>query len=328
MAQLLKLTIPAHLSGLMIKEILFDHYQFSRKSLSKIKLAGGIYLNNQPVYVTVRVTAGDILQIDAPNETSEEILPQNLPIDIYYEDPDIVIINKQSGLVVHPTRNHYLGTIANGLIYHWQSQGKEYRFRPVHRLDKDTSGLFVVAKNQYSHHKLALQIQENVLKRSYLAVAQGRIVEDEGKITAPILKDENHAVKRIVYVNQEEELSKHGDSIPVERSSNDTEKPAPQHAVTYFRVRKRFLNYTLVELQLETGRTHQIRVHLSHIGHPLVGDTLYGGSKLNGLIERQALHAFRLRLRHPLTDKLLSFEAPLPHDMESLLYFLEKRDNT
>ncbi len=295
MKELIKISIPEAYDNLMIKEILYDHLDFSRKSLSKIKNNHGIFLNGQDVYVTVKVKTGDVLQLFIPEESSEEILPQPIPIHIVYEDEDIVVIDKQAHIVVHPTRSHYLGTIANGLIYYWQSRGEKYRFRPVNRLDKDTSGLFIVAKNQYAHHKLALQIRENQLTRTYHAIVHGIIIKDNGAIEAPILKDPHHATKRIVV--------------------NDVDAKT---ATTFYHVLKRSKQFSLVQLQLGTGRTHQIRVHMSYINHPLVGDELYGG-KATYVMKRQALHAFELNFYHPVTGKMLKFKALYPKDMNEFI---------
>lgn len=302
MNELMNIRIPGEWDGLMIKEVLFDHYRFSRKSLRKIKMFNGIYLNGKPAYVTNRVHQGDSLQLFIPIEKSEEIIAQPISLDIRYEDQDIVVINKPANIVVHPTRNHYLGTIANGLVYHWQSQGKIFRFRPVHRLDKDTSGLFVVAKNQYSHHKLAIQLQQRSLKRMYHAIVHGIIQNKQGIIHNYIQKDPNHATKRIVVTE------------PVLEA---------KEAITSYNVMEYFNDYTLAELELTTGRTHQIRVHMSSIGHPLVGDELYGGKK-NAYIQRQALHAARLIFNHPITNQRLSFFAPYFQDMEQFLNYLKK----
>ncbi|WP_176717288.1 RluA family pseudouridine synthase [Vulcanibacillus modesticaldus] len=297
MNELLKIKIAKDFDGLMIKEILYDHYHFSRKSLAKIKNNKGIFLNGVHVYVTMRVKEGDTLQILVPEETSTDIIPQPIPINIVYEDLDIVVINKPPNIVVHPTKNHFLGTIANGLMYYWQTKGKQYRFRPVHRLDKDTSGLFVVAKNQYSHHKLALQLQTRNLKRIYHAIVHGTVAKEADIIDAPILKDPDHAVKRIVVPK----ILKEG-------------KPA----ITFYKTIKRSKDFSLVELELATGRTHQIRVHMSHINHPLVGDDLYGGQKIAGM-NRQALHAIKLQFNHPISERFLSFSVPYPEDMQQFI---------
>ena len=299
MNELLKIYVSKEISGLMIKEILYDHFDFSRKSLTKVKNAKGIYLNGEPVYVTQRAYEGDMIQIYVLEETSEFIEPQSIPLDIVYEDQDIVVVNKPPGIVVHPTKSHPDGTLANGLLYHWQSKGESFRFRPVHRLDKDTSGLLVIAKNQYAHHKLALQLFDRSLKRIYRAIVHGYVNEDKGIIDGPIIKDPDHATRRMVEIKPESEA---------------------KMAITFYRTVERFSDASLVELQLETGRTHQIRVHMSWIGHPLIGDELYGGKAGNGYINRQALHAYQLHFYHPISSELLSFNAPLPEDMQSFLY--------
>lgn len=280
MIELMNITIPSKWNNLIIKEILLDQFDFSRKSLSKIKHNDGIFLNNISVYVNAIVKTGDLLQIYTKEETSEGIIPQAIPINIVYEDDDIVVINKPAGIVVHPTRNHYTETIANGLMYYWQEKGQRYRFRPVHRLDKDTSGLFVIAKNQYSHHKLALQIEKRTLKRTYNAIVHGRIKHSEFTIDAPILKDPDHSVKRLI----------------------DKDNPASKNALTYCKNLVSTEDYSLGELQLATGRTHQIRIHMSYINHPLVGDDLYGG-EINHILKRQALHASKLEFYHPISGK-------------------------
>ncbi len=302
MNELMKIMITNQWDNMMIKEVLFDHFQFSSKSLTKIKISNGIFLNDKSAFITNRVKSGDVLTLFIPIEKSEDILPQPIPIDIRYEDQDIVIINKPPNIVVHPTRNHYLGTIANGLIYHWQTQGKEYRFRPVHRLDKDTTGLFVVAKNQYSHHKLALQLNNRSLKRTYHAIVHGKMNNKEETIRSFIVKDPEHAVKRII--------------VPAEYDG-------AKEAITSYKIIESFEHYSLVELNLLTGRTHQIRVHMSRLGHPLVGDELYGGVVASP-IHRQALHASGLELHHPITSKYLRFSVPYPEDMNDFLTQLRK----
>ncbi|TCS83495.1 RluA family pseudouridine synthase [Tepidibacillus fermentans] len=299
MNPLIQVSIPMEWDGLMIKEILFNHYQFSRKSLSKVKNTKGIYLNGEPVYVTVRVHRGDLLQIYVPIETSEFIPPEPVDFEIVYEDQDIVVVNKPAGIVVHPTKSHPNRTLANGLVYYWKAKGERFRFRPVHRLDRDTSGLLVIAKNQYAHHKLALQLQDRTLKRTYRAIVHGYVAEDKGIIDAPIMKDPEHALRRIVVTDLH---------------------PETKPAITYYKVIERFSDATLIELQLATGRTHQIRVHMSYIGHPLVGDELYGGEIGENGMQRQALHAIELEFHHPTTEKSLHYHAPLPLDMQSFLF--------
>ncbi|KXG43006.1 RluA family pseudouridine synthase [Tepidibacillus infernus] len=299
MKELMNVTIPIEWEGMMIKEILFDHYHFSRKSLSKIKTNNGIYLNGKAVYVSTRVKQGDQLRLLIPIETSFDILPQPIPLDIRYEDQDVIVINKPAGIVVHPTRNHYLGTIANGLMHYWNEKGDQCRFRPVHRLDKDTTGLFVVAKNQYAHHQLALQLHDRSLKRTYLALVHGYVTKEKGVIDAPIMKDPNHAIKRIVVTDQQ---------------------PEAKSAITYYKTIESFTDFSLLELLLATGRTHQIRVHMSWINHPLVGDELYGGKTGEHWLNHQALHASKLSFYHPITREYLTFQAELPTDMQTLIF--------
>ncbi|MFV9511108.1 RluA family pseudouridine synthase [Tepidibacillus sp. LV47] len=299
MKPLIRISIPIEWDGLMIKEILLKHYQFSRKSLSRVKNTKGIYLNREPVYVTVRVHRGDLLEIFVPIETSEYISPEPVDFEIIYEDQDIVVVNKPAGIVVHPTKSHPNQTLANGLVHHWKLKGEQFRFRPVHRLDKNTSGLLVIAKNQYAHHKLSLQLQDRTLKRTYRAIVHGYVAEDKGIVDAPIMKDPDHPLRRMVVTDL------HPDAKP---------------AITYYKVIERFSDATLIELQLATGRTHQIRVHMSYIGHPLVGDELYGGKTGDNGMQRQALHAIQLEFDHPRTGESLHFQAPLPLDMQSFLF--------
>ncbi|WP_339059975.1 RluA family pseudouridine synthase [Tepidibacillus marianensis] len=299
MNSLIKVSIPLEWDGLMIKSILMNHYQFSRKSLSKVKNTNGIYLNGDPVYATVRARRGDFLQIFVPVETSEFILPEPIPFDVVYEDMDIIVVNKPAGIVVHPTKSHQNKTLANGLVYYWNSKVEQFRFRPVHRLDQNTSGLLVIAKNQYSHHKLALQLNDRTLKRTYRAIVHGYVTEEKGVVDAPIMKDPNHALRRMVTTDL---------------------LPAAKSAVTYYKTIERFSDSSLLELQLATGRTHQIRVHMSWLGYPLIGDELYGGIANDNGMNRQALHAIQLEFTHPTKNECLQFQTPLPLDMQSFLF--------
>lgn len=286
--------------NLMIKELLYDYLNFSRKSLTKIKNEGDIQLNGISLYVTRRVVAGDILRLYVPKELSETIPPEPIPVEIIYEDDDIAIINKQPGLVVHPTRNYPSGTIANGLQYYWQTKGECFRFRPVNRLDRDTSGLFIVAKNQYSHHRLAQQLDNGQLKRIYHGIVHGKLPASEGMINAPLVRDTNHSVRRIVDFNNK----------------------SAKRALTRYRVLDANADFSLVELELLTGRTHQLRAHLAWLGAPLVGDDLYGGWIIDAAaIQRQALHAWEIAFAHPrvaatnAAEARLHFHAPYPPDL-------------
>ena len=333
-----EIKVKSEWDGLMIKEVLYDQLAFSRKGLATIKNEGDIRLNDISLYVTRRVQAGDTLAIYVPAEHSEEVPPEAIPVDIVYEDADIAIINKPAGIVVHPTRNYPSGTIANGLQHYWLNKGERYRFRPVNRLDLDTSGLVIVAKNQYSHHVLALQLASGELKRNYQAVVHGSLPKSEGLIDAPLIRDPNHSVRRLV----------------------DFADRAGLPAQTRYRVLRESAGFSIVELELLTGRTHQLRAHLAWLGAPLVGDDLYGGVKVAGVDwggggdggacepgeaglhaadageagwltggaaagvvsaqERQALHAWEIAFAHPTgaarsAEARLSFQAPYPPDL-------------
>lgn len=281
----------------MIKELLSNHLNFSRKSLSKIKHEGDIQLNGISLYVTRRLATDDILTLYIPEEHSEAVPPEPVPVDIICEDEDIVIVNKQAGVVVHPTRNYPSGTIANGLQYYWQTKGQRFRFRPVNRLDRDTSGLFIVAKNQYSHHRLAQQLENGQLKRIYHGIVHGKLPATSGMIDAPLIRDPEHSVRRIVDFNNSEAKA----------------------SLTRYRVLNESADFSLVELELLTGRTHQLRAHLAWLGAPLVGDDLYGGHNI--AIQRQALHAWEIAFAHPRVpapgaeEARLEFHAPYPPDL-------------
>ena len=241
-----------------------------------------------------------MIRLEEPETKTLELRPENIPLDIVYEDDDVIVINKPQGMVVHPAPGHDEHTLVNALLYHCPLSTINGTFRPgiVHRIDKDTSGLLMVAKNDKAHRSLAKQLKDKTNIREYVALVHGRIAEDEGTINAPI-----------------------------GRSLKDRKKQAVvkdgRNAVTHFEVLKRYRDYTLVKCILETGRTHQIRVHMKYIGHPLVGDPLYGPKKTikgNG----QFLHAGKLGFVHPTTGKLLIFEAPLPKIFQECLEKLDK----
>ncbi|SFE40504.1 RluA family pseudouridine synthase [Alteribacillus iranensis] len=240
-----------------------------------------------------------------PEEKKEiELLPEPIELDVRYEDNDVIVVNKPRGMVVHPAPGHHTGTLVNGLMHHCSTLSTlngEWRPGIVHRLDKDTSGLLVAAKNDKAHEKLGLQLQERKVKRIYRAIVHGDLPHDYGTIDAPIGRDLRDRQKMAV----------------TDKNSKD--------AVTYFKVLNRWENYTLLECQLLTGRMHQIRVHMAYIGYPVAGDPKYGRAKtlpING----QALHAYQLEFTHPSTDKEVQIEAELPRDMKVLIEDLEKKD--
>lgn len=264
---------------------------------------GDITVNGQPVKGNYKLTLGDVVALIMPEPEFVEIVAENIPLDVYYEDQDVIVVNKQRGMVVHPAPGHSSGTLVNALMYHCKDlSGINGELRPgiVHRIDKDTSGLIMAAKNDKAHASLAAQLKAHSVTRKYIALVHGNLSHDQGTVDAPIGRD---AQDRKMYT-------------VTERNS--------KHAVTHFQVMERFGDYTLLELKLETGRTHQIRVHMKFIGHPLVGDPMYGRSK--GIkMEGQALHAAVLGFIHPTTSEYMEFSAPLPQDIEYLLFSLRNR---
>jgi 23S rRNA pseudouridine1911/1915/1917 synthase len=265
---------------------------------------GHVTVNGQKVKPNYKLANQDQVVLTVPEPVDVELSPEPIPIDVVYEDSDVIVINKSRGLVVHPAPGHYTGTLVNALLYHCKDlSGINGVLRPgiVHRIDKDTSGLIMAAKNDTAHVGLSQQLKAHSVYRKYIAVVHGVIQHEHGTIDAPIGRD---AQDRKMYT-------------VTDRNS--------KHAVTHFVVLERFSDSTLVELKLETGRTHQIRVHMKFIGHPLVGDPMYGRSKGKGItmdVTGQALHAAALGFVHPRTGETLQFEAPLPADMEHLLHIL------
>ncbi len=289
----LEFRISEKYSGCKIKDILYNHYKMSSRLISKLKRNKGIFLNGKSEFVTMSVGIGDILKVVLPSETSENIASTPMSLDVIYEDFDIMIINKPSGLPVHPCQGNYDQTLANGVINYWEERGYQYVFRPVHRIDKNTTGLIVIAKNQYAHQQLSEQAMNKQLIRKYVAIVHGVIKKSEGVIILPIARKPGSIIERMI-----------------------SEKG--QESITYYKAVKKLKNSTIVELRLQTGRTHQIRVHMSYIGHPLVGDWLYGIEE-HELIQRHALHSCSLRFTHPVTRKTMRFDSDIPKDMKGLI---------
>lgn len=287
--------------GWLLKTVLQRCLHVSRSLLVQLKRTEyGIMLNGSRVFINVKVTAGDVVEIRMLQEYSDDILPQPLPIHILYEDDHLLIVNKEAGMIVHPTIGHYTNTLANGVVYHWQQAGVKHRFRPIHRLDQYTSGIVAIAKNRYVHHLLSEALKSRQIDRHYVALVHGCVLQSSGTIDAPIDRAPDDPHRRMVTV----------EGYP---------------AITHYEVIKRYAHMTMIRATLETGRTHQIRVHFQHIGHPLLGDPLYGvdDRQIDPIhplqIDRQALHAIQLSFAHPLTKKSLTFKAPLPPDMEKLV---------
>lgn len=258
---------------------------------------GFVKVNGAEVKPNYRVEEGDRIEVRIPEPQETQLKPEDIPLDILYEDADVIVVNKPRGMVVHPAAGHYTGTLVNALLHHCSDlSGINGKLRPgiVHRIDKDTSGLLMAAKNDEAHQSLAAQLKEHSVTRKYVAVVHGVLSHHNGTIDAPIGRDPND---RKLYT-------------VTERNS--------KHAVTHFVVVERLKEHTVLELKLETGRTHQIRVHMKFIGHPLVGDPMYGRSR-DREMDGQALHAAVLGFKHPRTGEYLEFAAPLPSDMTELV---------
>ncbi|MGW9125735.1 RluA family pseudouridine synthase [Paenibacillus chitinolyticus] len=300
--------VPPDEEGFYLKTILQNRMGLSRKLLSRLKLTEqGITVNGKREYISIKVNGGDVIEIRMQEEESEDILPQDLPLEILYEDEHLLIVNKESGMIVHPTHGHYLNTVANAAVHHWKERGENVRFRPVHRLDQETSGVLAIAKNPYVHQQISEQMIAHSITKEYLAIVHGTVAEDRGTIDAPIDRDPEQPHVRIV-------------------------TPSGYRAVTHYETVRRYDGITLVRLMLETGRTHQIRVHMKHLGHPLLGDKMYGpeadfaageapgaDDAAGPALARQALHAYRLGFVHPGTRERVEFTAPLPADMQAVL---------
>ncbi len=282
-----------------VKMILRKRLGFSSRLTRKLKTEGTVLRNGRPVKLFADVIEGDVIQVDLPEERCS-FIPQDIPINVAYEDDDLLIINKQPGVVVHPTRGHPVGTISNGLMRYMEKTNTSFKIRFVNRLDRDTSGLLIVAKNSHAQDVLVQQMQKNKVKKIYRAVVHGIINEEHGTIDLPTGRPDSDDIHRAVMADG-------------------------QPSVTHYEVEERFFDakaegggYTLVKLRLETGRTHQIRVHMSHIGHPLVGDTLYGHEDPE-MIDRQALHAASLEFEQPVSGAAAVCTADLPEDMQNML---------
>lgn len=287
--------------GVRIDRYLADQYpDHSRSYLQKLIRDGNVLVNGNVVKPNYKLSGSDELQIEIPEPKEVNIAAEPVPLEIVYEDQDIIIINKQKNIVVHPCPGHYTGTLVNGLLYHCKDQlsGINGELRPgiVHRIDKDTTGLLVICKNDYAHHFIADQLKVHSITRKYHAIVYHNIIEDEGSVNAPIGRNPNDRKKMAVNY-------KNG-----------------KRAVTHYKVLERLnQQYTYIECSLETGRTHQIRVHMSHIHHPLVGDEVYGPKKDKFGLVGQCLHAKTLGFIHPTTKKYIEFTSPLPDYFEQML---------
>ncbi len=293
-------------NGKQLRTVLQRRLGVSRKLLSQVKLTEhGLTINEKRVYTTALVKTGDIIRLRMLRESSQDILPQPMELNILFEDDDLLIVNKPAGLIVHPTHGHYTGTLANGVVYHWQERGEQVRFRPIHRLDEETSGVVAIAKTSYVHQQLSEQLQQGLVYKQYIAYVYHAPDPANGTIDAPIDRDSENPHLRVVTTDG-------------------------YSSVTHYKTVSSYKNNAaaLVRIKLETGRTHQIRVHMRHIGCSLIGDKLYGLPELineewEAACNRHALHAEFLAFTHPLTKQYMEWTAPLPSDLALLQQRLE-----
>lgn len=293
---------------------LAEHTDWTRSAAVRLMEAGAVWVNGKPASKNAKLRDGDVCMVAVPAAVSDEVLPEPIPLDIVYEDDDVLVVNKPKGMVVHPAPGNPTGTLVNALLYHCRDSlsgiGGVIRPGIVHRIDKDTEGLLVVAKNDAAHVFLAKEIQTHRVRRTYYAIVKGNFREDTGTVNAAVGRHPTDR-KRMAVIRD-----------PSQRS---------RPAVTHWRVMERFGDFTWICCELETGRTHQIRVHMASLGHPLLGDETYGGGetafekKHSHLIQGQCLVASELRFTHPVTRREMVFTVPLPPNFKALLEILRKR---
>lgn len=275
----------------------------SRSFVQKLIREGAVFVGEKPVKANYRLRIDDVVSFELPENEEPDILPEDISLSILYEDEDILVVDKPKGMVVHPAAGHYSGTLVNAVMYHCGNSlsGINGVMRPgiVHRIDRDTTGSLVICKNDMAHRALAEQFKVHSITRKYRAICMGVLKEDEGTIHKPLARDPKDRKRMAV-----------------------TMKGNGKDAVTHYRVLERFRNHTYIECELETGRTHQIRVHMASIGHPLLGDDVYGSGKNAYHLEGQTLHAWKLGFLHPRTLEYVEFDAPLPEYFQKLLQIL------
>lgn len=288
-------------TGIRIDKFLSDQLpDFSRSYIQKLIKEEQVSVQNKVIKSNYKLNGNEEISLNIPEQIIPDILPEDIPLDILYEDQDLIVINKPKGMVVHPAAGHYSGTLVNALMYHCKDDlsGINGVMRPgiVHRIDRNTTGSLLVCKNDFSHNRIAEQLKIHSITRKYRAIVHGNLKEDRGTVNAPI--------------------GRH----PVDRKKMAIEPKNGREAITHYRVLERFSNYTYIECQLETGRTHQIRVHMSSLHHPILGDDVYGPAKCPfSYLQGQTLHAQVLGFIHPRTDEYMEFSAPLPQYFEDLL---------
>lgn len=293
-----RLVITENEAGMRADVALAQLLDITRSNMQKLLEDGRVMKGSKVLKSNYKLRNGDEIIVDLPEPEPLDVQPENIPLDIIYEDEDVVVVNKARGMVVHPAAGNYSGTLVNALLYHCKNlSGINGVIRPgiVHRLDKDTSGIMICAKNDVAHVSLSEQIQSKTAQRTYLAVVRGNIKSDSGVIETQIARDKNDRKKMAVV------------------------KEGGRDAVTEYEVLERFGKYTIVKCKLKTGRTHQIRVHMEYLGYPLVGDPKYSPMKTPFSINGQALHSWTLTFVHPRTGETMSFEAQLPEDMKKIV---------
>ncbi|MBP5384199.1 MAG: RluA family pseudouridine synthase [Lachnospiraceae bacterium] len=299
----LSFTVSPEYDQIRIDKCISSVYEdLSRSYVQRLIDDGAVLCNGRSCKSNLRVSGGDTIEIEAPDHVLPEIEPENIPLDILYEDEDVIVVNKPKGMVVHPANGHYSGTLVNALMYHCKDlSGINGVLRPgiVHRIDMDTTGSVIACKNDIAHNEIARQLSEHSIKRHYYALVHGVIEEESGTVDQPIGRSEKDRKKM---------------SVNLKNGKN---------AVTHYTVLKRYQDYTLLDCHLETGRTHQIRVHMAFIGHPIVGDCVYGKKKTPCELQGQTLHAYLLGFHHPRTGEYIETTAPMPEYFTSLLSSLK-----
>lgn len=308
--------VPPEARGLSLGKYLYDRLKLSRTLVRRAKNDGAILVDGAPVRVSHVLEGGERVELVLSSQGRVE--PEPVPIVVVYEDADLLVVDKPSGMVVHPVKDYQQGTLAGGVAFHLRERGEEPVARPVQRIDRDTSGLVLFAKNPAVAGRLATELEKHKLERRYIAFVHGEVADDAGTVDIPLRRVWGHPVAREVAIGprapeQEAELAA---AVAQGVTLREDWKATGQRAVTHWRVLRRWPGVSMLALQLETGRTHQIRVHMAHLGHALLGDTLYGSGGRPG---RQALHAATLVLNHPVSGAELQLEAPLPADLVGLM---------
>lgn len=283
-----------------LRDILSAKLLLSRSLVVRLKHQRKIKVNGYTALTNYRINEGDFITVDMDFTEESEIIPEPIQLDIVYEDEDFLVVNKPAGMSTHPSRPGGTGTLANAVTYYWQGSGRNTLFRPINRLDRDTSGLVLIGNSQFAHQGIFKRKKCSLVERRYIALVEGEMEKDNGRIDQPIARLDDKRRLRIV-------------------------NPGGQQAVTHYQSLEKYPGHTLLALRLETGRTHQIRVHLSFLGHPVCGDLLYGYA--SPLIARQALHASRLRFTHPRSGKEVILDVPLPADIQTAVDQLVKKTN-